>query len=542
MPKTRLARTAAIAFFFLASVAPVAAAQDSRLGPRVLDDSSGISLRPPAGFLVDEDEKADGKPAQPEPGVVTPAIRLSKSGAGEIIVFARETEEDAVVSQVAAGGLGLVKSNFGAEQYAGEDDFSVAGFSGKSYAFTDLPKLASAECLLFVFGKGRTWFVAVTIFEKSRATDLRGDMRAAMATFDRFTPERLDEILGEPVLAPGSPLALRAPLGFWRASGERVPAGAALALVPAYSRAGSGGSLAVYLHENAATPLQLLDQAEAAIRGLDAKAAIREAKRITVKGREWRTVSFVAGDVAGVLLLTVEGAKGIRVEYRVSPEDIEAATDVTAPILVAADFASEIERRTRAAVGKDRYLATIKSGMPAAAAPFLVELARSGDAKEAAPVLVAALSEKPQPVRLAAARGLGALSAPEGLNGLKKIAESPTTKDPAEKAVQLAAIRALGEIGDPKANAALFKKLNEPDAAAFDVALEALARIGTPEKQIADQLVRAWGRFESPARNPKNADAKAKLEEVSPKFRRALAFFLGEEFEDSRAARAALDR
>jgi hypothetical protein len=323
-----------------------------------------------------------------------------------------------------------------------------------------------------------------------------------------------------------------------------VPEGAAQALVRAYSY-GTEGTLAVFAHPKAATANALVGEAAAAIRAANEGAEIGKEEKFFARDREWRVLPFRVeeDEEAGFALLTVEGAQGIRIEFRVAAHERSAATDVTVPMMLAADFASEAARRTRALVGKDRYQSTIKSGMPAAAAQFLVELVRSGDPKESVPVLVAALSEKPQPVRLAAVRGLGALAAPQGFAGLKKIAELPPTKDGPEMAVQLAAIRALGALGDEKANPVLIKKIGEAHMPSFDVALDALVQIGSPKKAVSDQIIRAWAKVESAAKNPKDAAAKQRLAAVGPKFARALAHLNSvDEFDSARAAREWWDK
>jgi hypothetical protein len=501
------------------------------LGARLLDSTTGVSLRPPLDFVLD----GDGKPSEKlEPGTIGPALRAISKKGGQVVVLVLETRDDALVSHVSGDGLEIMKNNFGAERPSTSLDFAVGPYAGTEYHFLDLPKTPKAEALLWVFGVKKTWHFVIAHFPKG--TSLRAAMRAAAASFERYDGERLDAILGEPAFAPGTTLGLRAPLGYWKAPAERTPEGAALALVRPYSR-GRAGTLAVFAHEGTATALALGDAAAAAMRAADEGIEIGEEARLVLRDREWRVLPFVAGDEGGFALLTVDGGKGIRVEYRVAAEERWAATDATVPMMLAADFASEAARRTRALVGKDRYLATVKSGMPAAAAPFLVELARSGDAKEAVPVLVAALAEKPQPVRLAAVRGLGALAAPQGFAGVKKIAEQPPTKDGAEMAVQLAALRALGEMGDPKANPILVKKLAETHLPSFEVALDALVRIGEPRKSTSDQIIRAWAKAESAAKNPRDAAAKERLAAVGPLLARALEHLTGEAFEGSRAAR-----
>lgn len=501
------------------------------LGTRVLDSTTGISLRPPAGFALE----GDGKPSEAkEPGTLAPVLRVSGGKKGLLVLFAVTTQEEVLVAELADDALGIVKSNFGAEKLSNEQSFAAGPYTGTEYHFMELPKDSKSEVLLYAFGAKKEWHIVIAHFPKGKA--MRDAVRAALASFERYTPERLDAILAEPIFVPGTPLGLRAPIGFWRAPADRVPEGAALALVRAYSR-GSEGTLAVHAHAKAATILALVDEAAAAIRAADESAELGKEEKLVVRDREWRVIPFTAGEEAGFALLTVEGGKGVRIEYRVAADERAAATDVTVPMMVAADFASEAARRTRALVGKDRYLATIKSGMPAAAAQFLVELARSGDPKEAVPVLVSALAEKPQPVRLAAVRGLGTLAAPQGFAGLKKIAELPPTKDGPEMAVQLAAIRALGALGDEKGNPVLIKKIGEPHMPSFEVALDALVQIGSPKKTVTDQIIRAWAKIESAAKNPKDAAAKERLAAVGPRFVRALEHLTGETFGSARAAR-----
>jgi len=506
------------------------------LAPRLVDPTTGVSLRPPEGFGAEPNAKPSPKL---EPGTIGPALR-AVGQKGVVVVLVVETPEEAAVTQLSGEALNIMKSNFGVEQYSSEESFSIGSWSGNEYLFTEIPKEKNSEALCFVFGDKKAWHIVVSQYPK--ANERRDAIRAAVKTFERYSPERLDAILTGPMVVAGTPLGLRAPIAYWRAPADRAPAGAALALVPAYST-GTDGSLAVFAHPKAATLDALAAEAGDAIRAAgEGVEILKSEKFLGSAGREWRVVTFKEGEEAIVALLAVEGGQGVRIQLRVPADERAAATDVTVPVMMGADFATDAARKTRAQTGKERYQAQIKTGMPAEAAQFLVELVKSGDAKEAVPVLLAALAEKPQPVRLAAVRGLGALAAPQGLPGLKKLADLPPTKDGPEMAVQLAAIRALGALGDEKANPTLIKKIGETHMPSFDAALDALVQIGTPKKAVSDQIIRAWAKAESASKNPKDAAAKERLEAVGPKFQRALAYLTGEDFDSARAAREWWDK
>jgi len=502
---------------------------DPALAPRSFHGGSRVSIRPPRGFVV----SLPAASKKSERGVAPVMILDERDPVGggtpsHLAVFyftGRYKDLDAFVEFVA----GENAQNFAGAKVETADDFPVGSLPGKRLTYAAVADAPERVVQSYAFGDAGGWFNVDVVRHASRDEAHRDLLAASVASVRRHSRVDGERELGERVLVPELGLTVRAPRG-WHAL--RPEGNVAAAFAPD----GEDRPALTIARETGATSLSDLARC---LRTEGGPAPTRDEK-LDLPGGEARQLDFPAAD-GSTRIATAVLAPGLalRVETTAPAASLEERRDAILPLLVDLDPRDPATLASAAQSASARYAQATKQGVASTAAQSLAELAANGTKAVALPVLVAGLADKAEPVRAAAAEGLGTfhLRDPKSVPPLVRLADGGSRAN--GPIAVAAACRTLGAIGGADAAKALLRRLSDPDEGVVRAAVETIPSVPEARAEAPGAMAKLWAKLETGAKISGNEPGKKRLAALGPPLADALFRLTGTHFSAASEATAA---